>query len=50
MTKSSIKLLSYKDDTDLEQKLTEWERFYNLSRPHGACNGKAPYEVSRERL
>jgi transposase InsO family protein len=43
-------LLSYKDDTDLEQKLTEWERFYNLSRPHGAFNGKAPYEVLRERL
>jgi transposase InsO family protein len=43
-------LLSYKDDTDLDQKLTEWERFYNLSRPHGAFNGKAPYEVLRERL
>lgn len=43
-------LLSYKGDVDLEAKLREWERFYNLSRPHGAFNGKAPYEVLRERL
>lgn len=43
-------LLSYKDDTDLEQKLAQWESFYNLSRPHGAFNGKAPYEALRERL
>lgn len=26
-------LLTYKDDVDLEAKLGEWERFYNLSRP-----------------
>jgi hypothetical protein len=31
-------------------RLSEWEQFYNLSRPHGAFNGKAPYEVLRERL
>ncbi len=43
-------LLSYTDDTDLVQKLSEWERFYNLARPHGAFNGKAPYEILRERL
>ena len=43
-------LLTYTDDTDLGAKLSEWERFYNLSRPHGAFNGKAPYEVLRERL
>jgi transposase InsO family protein len=43
-------LLTYKDDVDLEQKLAHWERFYNLSRPHGAFAGKAPYEVLRERL
>ncbi|MSP81176.1 MAG: IS481 family transposase, partial [Rhodospirillales bacterium] len=41
---------TYTDDVDLHQKLAEWERFYNLSRPHGAFNGKAPYETLRERL
>src|SRR5262249_30334429 len=43
-------LLSYKDDVDLGAKLEEWERFYNLVRPHGAHQGKTPYEVLRERL
>lgn len=43
-------LLTYKDDVDLEEKLAHWERFYNLSRRHGAFNGKAPYEALREKL
>ena len=43
-------LLTYRDDVDLEEKLAHWERFYNLSRPHGAFNGKAPYEALREKL
>lgn len=43
-------LLSYVDDVDLSKKLEEWERFYNLARPHGAHGGKTPYEVLRERL
>ena len=43
-------LLTYTGDVDLHRKLAEWERFYNLSRPHGAFNGKAPYEALRERL
>jgi transposase InsO family protein len=43
-------LLTYKDDVDLEKKLAQWERFYNLSRPHGAFQGKAPYEALREKL
>jgi transposase InsO family protein len=43
-------LLTCTDDVDLGAKLAEWERFYNLSRPHGAFNGKAPYEALRERL
>ena len=43
-------LLTYKDDVDLNAKLAEWESFYNLSRPHGAFNGRAPYEILRERL
>ena len=43
-------LLTYTDDVDLGAKLAKWERFYNLSRPHGAFNGKAPYDAPRERL
>lgn len=43
-------LLTYKGDIDLEAKLEEWERFYNLARPHGAFNGKTPYEALREKL
>ena len=43
-------LLTYKGDVDLEAKLAEWERFYNLARPHGAHAGKTPYEALRERL
>ena len=43
-------LLSYKDDIDLEARLGEWERFYNFHRPHGAHNGKTPYEALREKL
>ena len=43
-------LLTYKDDVDLGAKLREWESFYNFSRPHGAFNGKTPYEALREKL
>lgn len=43
-------LLTYKDDVDLEEKLTEWERFYNFARPHGAHQGKTPYEILKEKL
>ena len=43
-------LLSYKDDVDLGAKLDEWENFYNFNRPHGAFNGKTPYEALREKL
>ncbi len=42
--------LSTKGDVDLEAKLQEWERFYNLARPHGAHNGKTPYEALRAKL
>lgn len=38
-------LLTYTDDVDLNKKLTEWENFYNFDRPHGAFNGKTPYEA-----
>jgi hypothetical protein len=30
--------------------LADWERFYNLARPHGAHHGKTPYEALRDRL
>ena len=43
-------LLSYKGDVDLEARLDEWEKFYNLHRPHGAFNGKTPYEALRDKL
>jgi transposase InsO family protein len=41
-------LLTYVDDVDLEKKPAEWEQFYNFGRPHGAFNGKTPYEALRE--
>jgi len=40
-------MLTYTDDVDLNKKLAAWEAFYNLSRPHGAHNGKSPYEALR---
>ena len=43
-------LLTYTDDVDLNKKLAEWERFYNLDRPHGAFKGKTPYEALRCKL
>ena len=43
-------LLNHKSDVDLTKKLAEWEQFYNLVRPHGAHQGKTPYESLRETL
>ena len=43
-------LLNYVDDSDLNEKLIEWENFYNFHRPHGAFAGRTPYEIHRERL
>jgi len=43
-------LLTYTDDVDLNQKLEEWETFYNLYRPHGGFDGKTPYEVLKYKL
>ena len=40
-------LLTYTDDMDLNKKLDAWEQFYNYNRPHGAFDGKTPYEVLR---
>jgi len=38
-------LLTYTDDVDLNIKLERWEQFYNFDRPHGAFDGKTPYEA-----
>lgn len=38
-------LLTYPDDVDLNKKIDAWEQFYNFNRPHGAFNGKTPYEA-----
>jgi transposase InsO family protein len=43
-------LLTYTDDVDLNEKLAEWEKFYNFSRPHTAFSGKTPYEALRNML
>ncbi len=43
-------LLTYVEDENLNNKLAEWERFYNFSQPHGAHAGKTPYEALREKL
>jgi len=36
--------LEYKDDVDLNEKLNQWESYYNFIRPHTAHMGKTPYE------
>jgi hypothetical protein len=43
-------LLTYRDDIDLEKKIAEWERFYNLYRPRVSLAGKALFETLREKL
>ena len=43
-------LLTYTDDVDLNKKLEAWEQFYNYDRPHGAFDGKTPYEALRNLL
>jgi transposase InsO family protein len=43
-------LLTYTNDVDLNRKLADWERLYNLNPPHGAHQGKTPYEVLRQKL
>jgi transposase InsO family protein len=38
------------DDTQLfNDKLAEWETFYNYHRPHGALGGQTPYERLRQK-
>ena len=42
--KEFYQLLEYTNDVDLNRKLKDWETFYNNFRPHGAHEGKTPYE------
>ena len=38
------------DDTELfNDRLKEWERFYNFDRPHGGLDGQTPYERLRQK-
>lgn len=38
------------DDTGLfNEKLQEWENFYNFHRPHGGLGGQTPYERLRQK-
>ena len=38
------------DDTQLfNDKLAEWEAFYNYHRPHGALGGQTPYERLKQK-
>jgi transposase InsO family protein len=38
------------DSTELfNDKLAEWEHFYNFHRPHGALGGQTPYEQLRQK-
>lgn len=43
-------LLSYKGDGDFEARLGDWEASYNFHRPHGAHNGRTPYEALGAKL
>ena len=42
--------LVYTDDVDLNKKLEEWEKYYNLHRPHTSHGGFTPYVVLRAKL
>lgn len=48
--KEFYQLLDYTDDVDLNQKLVQWENFYNFNRPHGSFKGKTPYEILKSKL
>ena len=43
-------LLKYKSDVDLNEKITEWENFYNFNRPHKSHAGLTPYEIFRAKM
>jgi len=38
------------DDSELfNERLREWEDFYNYNRPHGGLGGQTPYERLRQK-
>ena len=38
------------DDTEpFNNRLQEWENFYNFDRPHGGLDGQTPYERLRQK-
>ncbi len=37
------------DGKFFNDKLKEWEDFYNYNRPHAALSGQTPYERFREK-
>ena len=36
------------DDSELGDRLSEWQFYYNWQRPHGSLNGKTPMQVASE--
>ena len=42
--------MTYTDKVDLNEKVKEWEHFFNYNQPHGAFNGKTPYKALRTML
>jgi hypothetical protein len=43
-------LLSCTGGIDLNEKLNEWEAFYNFHRLHGAFKGGTPHEILKEKM
>jgi transposase InsO family protein len=37
------------DATIFNDKLSEWEDYYNFNRPHGSLNGQTPHERLRQK-
>ena len=38
------------DDSEIfNERLREWEDFYNFDRPHGSLGGQTPYERLRQK-
>lgn len=40
----------YEGFVDLNEKLAEWQKSYNLHRPHGTLAGFTPFEVLMAKL
>ena len=42
--------LKYTDDVNLNEQLEDWEKYYNLHRPHSSHRGYTPNEVLRTKF